>query len=148
MGLDGKPRPISLAHGKEVIQWDRTTEWTGKNLVNQIDKIAEGDGWYEERTGLDATSFIETRRHWFTNKVEHNTNGIVNVLNLIEGREAIVESPANAFEPYIIHYAETFIVPAEVGAYTVRPHGESEGSRCATMKAFVRTENLIDYRIN
>jgi mannose-6-phosphate isomerase class I len=148
MGLDGKPRPISLAHGKEVIQWDRTSKWTSQNLINQVEKIAEGDEWYEERTGLDVTSFIETRRHWFTGKVEHNTNGIVNVLNLIEGREAIVESPTNAFEPYIIHYAETFIVPAEVGAYTVRPHGESEGKQCATIKAFVRTENLIDYRIN
>ena len=72
----------------------------------------------------------------------------MNVLNLIEGREAIVESPSNAFEPYIIHYAETFIVPAEVGAYTVRPYGESDGIQCATIKAFVRTENLIDYRIN
>ncbi len=148
MGLDGKPRPISLAHGKEVIKWDRTTQWTKENIINHIEKIAEGDGWFEERTGLDATSFIETRRHWFTKKVEHNTNGVVNVLNLIDGREAIVESPTNAFEPFIVHYAETFIVPAIVGAYTVRPHGESEGKQCATMKAFVRTENLIDYRIN
>ena len=148
MGLDGKPRPISLAHGKEVIDWDRTTKWTGENLINHIEKITEGDGFFEERTGLDETSFIETRRHWFTKTVEHNTNGGVNVLNLIEGREAIVESPTNAFEPYIIHYAETFIVPAEVSAYTVRPYGESEGKQCATLKAFVRTENLIDYRIN
>ena len=148
MGLDGKPRPISLAHGKEVIQWDRTTQWTKDNILNQVEKIAEGNGWLEERTGLDATSFIETRRHWFTKKVEHNTNGIVNVLNLIEGREAIIESPTNAFEPYIVHYAETFVVPAHVGAYSVRPYGESEGKQCATMKAYVRTENLIDYRIN
>jgi mannose-6-phosphate isomerase class I len=148
MGLDGKPRPINIKHGEKVIQWDRTTKWTKENIINKIEKIAEGEGWYEERTGLDVTSFIETRRHWFTKKVEHNTNGIVNVLNLIDGREAIVESPTNAFEPYIVHYAETFIVPAEVGAYTVRPHGESEGKQCATIKASVRTENLIDYRIN
>jgi mannose-6-phosphate isomerase class I len=148
MGLDGKPRPISLMHGKEAIQWDRTTTWTKENIINHIEKIAEGNGWYEERTGLDETSFIETRRHWFTKKVEHDTNGTVNILNLIEGREAIVESPTNAFESYIIHYAETFIVPAEVGAYTVRPHGESDGKQCATIKAFVRTKNLIDYRIN
>lgn len=148
MGLDGKPRPISLNHGKEVIQWNRTAQWTKNNIINQVEKIADGDGWLEERTGLDATSFIETRRHWFTKKVEHNTNGIVNVLNLIEGREAIVESPTNAFEPFIVHYAETFIVPANIGSYTIRPYGESEGKQCATIKAFIRTENLIDYRIN
>jgi mannose-6-phosphate isomerase class I len=148
MGLDGKPRPISLEHGKQVIQWDRTTKWTEKNIINQIEPVAKGEGWCEERTGLDKTSFIETRRHWFTSTVKHHTNGIVNVLNLIEGREAIVESPGNSFGPFIVHYAETFIVPAEVGAYTVRPYGESEGKECATIKAYVRTENLVDYRIN
>ena len=148
MGMDGKPRPISLEHGKNSIQWDRTTEWTKNNIVNQIRKVDEGDGWIEERTGLHEGSFIETRRHWFTKTVSHNTDGVVNILNLVEGREASVESPSGKFEPFIIQYAETFIVPAAVGEYTVRPHGESEGKRCGTVKAYVRKENLIDYRIN
>jgi hypothetical protein len=148
MGLDGKPRPISLEHGKNVIQWNRTKKWTEENILNQVEPVAEGEGWREERTGLDECSFIETRRHWFTKKVMHNTNGVVNVLNLIEGREAIVESPTNAFEPFVIHYAETFIVPAAIGDYTVAPYGESAGKECATMKASVRTEKLVDTRIN
>lgn len=148
MGLDGKPRPISLDHGKNVIQWDRTTEWTREHILDKTELIGEGDGWKEERTGLDEFSFIETRRHWFTKKVTHNTEGRFNVLNLIEGREAIVESPANAFKPFIVHYAETFIVPADAGAYTIRPYGKSEGHQCATIKAYVRTEHLIDHRIN
>jgi hypothetical protein len=148
MGLDGKPRPISLEHGMNVLQWDRTTGWAKENLINRVEKVGEGDGWMEERTGLDEESFIETRRHWFTTTVAHNTNGVVNVLNLIEGTEAIVESPSGAFEPYIIHYAETFIVPAMVGEYTVTPHGESIGKRCATIKAFVRTQHLLNYKLN
>ncbi len=148
MGLDGKPRPISIDHGKQVIQWNRTTSWTEENIINHFEKIGEGDGWLEEKTGLDETSFIETRRHWFTKKVIHRTNGNFNVLNLIKGREAIVESPGNLFKPFVIHYAETFIVPAAVGEYSIRPHGESEGEECATIKAYVRTQNLIDYRIN
>ena len=61
------------------------------------------------------------------------------MLNLVEGEEAIVESPTAAFEPFTVHYAETFIVPAAVGAYTIRPFGRSEGKSCATVKAFVRT---------
>lgn len=148
MGLDGKPRPISLSHGRNVIQWSRTTSWTKENIIHQAQKIAEGDGWMEERTGLDATSFIETRRHWFTKKVLHDTNDIVNVLNLVEGREVIVESPSNSFEPFIVHYAETFVVPASVGEYTIRPHGESEGKLCATVKAYVRTETLKNFFSN
>lgn len=148
MGLDGKPRPISLEHGKQVIQWNRTTQWTQENILNQVEPLCAGDGWREERTGLDEASFIETRRHWFTKPVTHNTNGVVNVLNLIEGRCAIVESPSNAFAPFVVHYAETFIVPAATGEYTIRPYGESEGTQCATMKASVRTEKLAGLNIN
>ena len=138
-GLDGKPRPINIAHGSNVIQWDRTTKWTREQLINRFSKIAEGDGWIEERTGLHEKEFIETRRHWFTKKVHHNTNGGVNVLNLVEGDEAIVESPSQAFKPFVVHYAETFIVPAIAGEYTIRPGNGSAGQKCATIKAFVRT---------
>ena len=139
LGLDAKPRPIHLNHAIPNVQWDRTTRWTEENLVNQVQLIAEGDGWTEERTGLHRREFIETRRHWFTKVVPHDTGGGVNVLNLVEGEEAIVESPTRAFEPMVVHYAETFIVPAAVGAYTIRPHGAAVGTECATMKAFVRT---------
>lgn len=139
LGLDGKPRPIYLQHGLANIQWDRTTDWTKRNLVNCIQSLGAGDGWREERTGLHERQFIETRRHWFTKTVPHNTGGGVNVLNLVEGEEAIVESPDGAFEPFMIHYAETFIVPAAVGSYTIRPLGETGGREFATIKAFIRT---------
>lgn len=138
LGLDNLPRPINIEHGEKVIDWSRREEFTKRELINTVEKVAEGDGWVEERTGLYPTVFIETRRHWFTGKVPHNTDGGVNVLNLIEGKEAIVESPDGAFEPFVIHYAETFIVPAGIGHYTIRPYGESEGRRCGTIKAYVR----------
>ncbi len=136
LGLDGNPRPIHLNHGRANIQWDRTTEWVRRNLVNRVEQLAAGNGWREERTGLHEREFIETRRHWFEGEVEHDTAGGVNVLNLVEGREAVVESPTREFEPFIIHYAETFIVPAALGRYTIRP---ATPGRCATLKAFVRT---------
>ncbi|MCP3968016.1 MAG: mannose-6-phosphate isomerase [Lentisphaerae bacterium] len=138
LGLDGLPRPVNIEHGKNVIQWNRTTQWVKDNLVNCVEQIASGPGWTEERTGLHEREFIETRRHWFTGKVTHNTDGGVNVLNLIEGKEAIIESPSSNFEPFIVHYAETFIIPACVGEYSISPYGKSKGKRCGTIKAFVR----------
>jgi hypothetical protein len=138
MGLDGKPRPINIGHGQKVIDWGLGPERTKKELINTISVVDEGPGWREERTGLHEREFIETRRHWFTGKVTHHTGGSVNVLNLVEGREAIVESPSGAFEAFVVHYAETFVIPSAVGAYTIRPYGEGEGQLCATMKAFVR----------
>ncbi len=138
LGMDGKPRPINIEHGKNVIQWDRTTNWVKENLVNRIENVAEGDGWIEERTGLHEREFIETRRHWFTKETPHDTQGNLNVICLVEGEEAIVESPDNSFEPFVVHYAEVFIIPASVGKYTIRPYGKAEGKECGTVKAFVR----------
>ncbi len=103
-----------MANGKNIIQWDRKTEWVKNNLVNQVKIIYEGDGWREERTGLHDLEFTETRRHWFTKMVTHNTNGGVNVITLVEGKEIIIESPTSNFEPFVVHYAETFILPAAV----------------------------------
>jgi mannose-6-phosphate isomerase class I len=139
LGLNGMPRPIHIDHGIANIQWDRRTAWVEKNLVGRVTPVTSGEGWKEERTGLHEREFIETRRHWFTAKVPHNTNGGVNVLNLVQGEEAAVESPTRAFEPFVVHYAETFIVPAAVGPYTIRPCGLAVGTECATVKAFVRT---------
>jgi hypothetical protein len=138
LGLDGLPRPIHLDHGLANIVWTRDTEWVRKNLINRIEPISEGPGWREERTGLHELEFIETRRHWFTGPTPHETHDTVNVLNLVEGEEAVVESPTNAFEPYVIHYAETFIAPAAIGAYRISPTGRSVGNRSATIKASVR----------
>lgn len=138
LGLDGKPRPINIGHGRNVIQWHRTTKWTKNNLVNRIEKIAEGDGWEEERTGLHKREFIETRRLWFSKKTEHCTGESVNVICLVEGEEIVVESPNHVFDPIIFHYAEVFIVPASVDRYTICPYGESENKVCGIIKAYVR----------
>lgn len=138
LGLDGKPRPINVERGKEVIDWKRNTEYVKEYLANHFTQIAEGEGWSEERTGLHPNEFIETRRHWFSKSVTHHTNNSVNVLNLVEGEEVVVESPTSAFKPFVVHYAETFIVPASVGEYTITPCGKSVGKECETIKAYVR----------
>ena len=138
VGLDGKPRPIHLEHGRHNIQFDRDTEFVMKQLVSPVREVACGDGWREEHTGLHELEFIETRRHWFSKTVAHDTCGTVNMLNLVEGSAAVVESPEGAFAPFTVHYAETFIVPAAVGKYTIRPL--NDGENCATMKAYVRRE--------
>ena len=140
--LDGLPRPINIEHGWPNIQWDRTTAWTRENLVNRFEEISSGPGRREERTGLHGREFIETRRHWFSAPVEHDTGGTedgsVHVLNLVEGREVTVESPDGVFAPFVVHYAETFVVPAGVGRYRIRPTGESDGQTVATVRASVR----------
>lgn len=138
LGLDGKPRPINVERGSRVIDWGRDTDYVREHLMNHTRVVSRGEGWIEESTGLHPNEFIETRRHRFSVPVRHTTQHSVNVFNLLEDEEAVVESPSGAFEPFVVHYAETFIVPAGVGEYTIRPYGKSEGSTCVTIKAYVR----------
>ena len=138
LGLDGRPRPVHLEHGLRNVQWNRDTSYARRELINHLLPLESGDGWRSERTGLHDAEFIDTHRHWFTGSVPHVTGDGVNVLNLVAGEEATVTSPDGAFEPFVVHYAETFIVPASVGSYTVTPSGPAIGTECATIKAFVR----------
>ncbi|MGI6243401.1 MAG: class I mannose-6-phosphate isomerase [Prevotella sp.] len=138
LGLDGKPRPINIDRGEEVIAWERDTNYVQTKLHNHFETISKNEDVVEERTGLHPNEFIETHRTSFSTAVTHETRGSVNVLNLVEGEEVEVSSPTHDFEPLIVHYAETFIIPASVKQYIIKPHGLSEGKRCMTIKASVR----------
>lgn len=134
LGLDGLPRPINIEHGKHVIQWDRTTKWVKENLVNATYEVKEeGNDCKIEHTGLHELEFIETRRYTIKNSSYHQTHGTVNMLNLVDGKSAIIEGD---FEPFIVHYAETFIIPASINEYTIKPYDCDE---VKVLKAYVRS---------
>ena len=135
LGLDGKPRPINVERGRQVIQWNRTTGWVNQHIRNHFEVLSQQEGIMEERTGLHPNEFIETHRTSFSVPVTAWTQDSVHVLNLVEGEEAVVESPDGRFEPFVVHYAETFIIPACVGEYTIRPTGNEE---CMVIRAFIR----------
>jgi hypothetical protein len=104
----------------------RTTSRVKGNLANLIEPDCVTASLLK-RDGIGST------------QVPHATEGGVQVLNLCEGEEVIVESPEDAFPPLVVHYAETFIVPAAIGSYRIRPRGPSDGKRCGTIEAFVRS---------
>ncbi len=72
--------------------------------------------------------FIETRRFTVRDSAELDCHESVNVLNLVEGDRCLVESVDGSFEPYEVHYAETFIVPECVGKYRLRAVSEKRRS--------------------
>ena len=141
LGLNGRPRPVHVDHGMRSIQWHRETEYATTQLINQISPISSGEGWRREKTGLHEAEFIETHRDWFIGKTPHEPELGVNVLNLVQGEEAVIESLDGGFDPFVVHFAETFIVPQDAGPYTITPHGIAKGTECATVKAFVRDES-------
>lgn len=136
VGLDGVPRPIHIEDGKQVIQFDRTTPWVKDNLINQFETLIENDEFTEVRTGLHELEFIETHVITTSSCAQVKSDGEFAMLNLVDGRAALVESPTGAFEPYKVNYAETFIVPASAGDYNLKPF--IYGETIKVLKANVR----------
>ena len=136
VGLDGRPRPIHIEDGLKNIQWNRTTQWVKDNLVNAVQVLQETEDTKEEKTGLHELEFIETRRFTSRGISYHDASEGVHMCNLVDGKEAVIESPDGLFAPYTVHYAETFIIPSAAGKYTIRP--TEENAEIMFIKAYVR----------
>ncbi len=124
VGLDGLPRPVHINHGEQVIQWDRTTGWVKDNLIDAITVLYDDGDNKVEKTGLHEREFIETKRYTITTACEMDSEGSVSTCNVVEGEGAVIESPDGSFEPFEVHYAETFILPESVKKLSIRPLGE------------------------
>ena len=76
-----------------------------------------------DRKGEETLSreIILLTRHWFAEAAAFDTAGHINILLLVAGRAAVVESPDDRFQPFLARYGETIIVPAQIGPYRVRP---------------------------
>lgn len=135
VGMDGRPRPIHLDHAREVIQIERDTQWVHDNLVNHLKPGKEEPGLREESTGLHGLEFIETTRHWFEKPFEIETGNTVHMLMLVEGQSVMIKDPDHHFEDTVFHYAECFIVPAQVKRFIVEPLSQDKH---AIISAYVR----------
>ncbi len=137
-GLDGRPRPIHIEHGLKNIDWDRDTAWVSQNLIGQNRICRQEDGLTVEHTGLHNREFIDTYRYTFNKTITCNCKDSVNMLNLVEGAQVTISGLAGEFKPFDVHYAETFIIPASVGNYTMTPSGPSEGKTVSVIEALVK----------
>lgn len=137
LGLDGVPRPVHLAHGEENVNTDFDTAWVKENLINPFETLHEDNESRVEKTGLHELEFIETHRHWFKKEVKVAVHQSVNMLNLVEGEAITVESLDDSFEPFEIHYGETFIVPEAIKEYKLVNQGDPT-KEVAVLQAFVR----------
>jgi mannose-6-phosphate isomerase class I len=117
--LNGLPRPIHIEHGEKVLQYDRDTKWVRDNLINRFELIEENEVFKITKTGLHKYEFIETQVLSTNSRAYVKSDNEFAQLNLVEGQKALVSSPTSSFEPLEIHYAESFIVPANAGDYVI-----------------------------
>jgi mannose-6-phosphate isomerase class I len=117
--LDGKLRPVHLEHAFANLDGRG-----GSGPVGAPTVVRSGNGWAELLLGAHPEMFFAVHRLDFQHEVDDDTRGRFHVLNLVEGDGVDVGGHPLAF-------AETLVVPAAVGRYTLR------GGPAKVIRAFV-----------
>lgn len=126
--LDGSLRRVHLEHAFANVAEARPPE----ELSPAPRAHRQGDGFTEEVLGADDELFFAVHRLNVAGAVDDDTAGRFHVLNLVEGRQATIET---ADRSHPLSYAETIVVPAAAGPYRIRAE---DPAGCRIVKAFVR----------
>lgn len=131
--LQGELRHVHLDHAFANIDPTRRETWVESHLRPAPTVIRQGRTWSEQRIGTIDQLFFAIHRLEFEDSIADQTDGRFLILNLVEGESCEVLTASGAPR---LHFAETLIVPADVGSFTLR----NTGSRpCKVIKAFVKT---------
>jgi len=133
---DGRYRPVHVKHAFENLDTRRTGKAVGTDLVQPCRTLRKGAGWREELLGALPDMFFEVRRLVLESGdvvVEDDSTDEFHVLNVVDGEGVEIETVHGAC--HALAYAETIVIPAAVGPYTVRPVGSQ---RTRLVKALVR----------
>jgi mannose-6-phosphate isomerase class I len=122
-GTDGELRPVHVDHAFKNLDTTRRGEAVARDLVQKPRLLRQGDGWHEELLGALPEMFFEVRRMVLSSSAaaDDATDGRFHILNVVEGEGILVEPAAGPAHSLV--YAETLVVPAAVGPYTLSPLG-------------------------
>jgi hypothetical protein len=132
---EGRQRPVHVEHAFRNLDTARRGDAVRTDLVPKPTELRAGDGWHEDVLGALREMFFEVRRVELAAGAvaDDSTDDRFHVLNVVEGAGVLVvpeSGPAHS-----LAYAETLVLPAAVGAYTVRPLGDGPAR---VVKALVR----------
>jgi hypothetical protein len=130
----GNQRPVHVTHAFANLDHARRGAHVANDLVPAPRAVRSGEGWREELLGALPEVFYEVRR-WVLDAGgagHDHTGGRFHVLNVVDGDGVVIETASG--DQHALHYAETMVVPAAVGAYVLHPLG----ARVQVVKALVR----------
>lgn len=133
--LDGKPRPINSEHGLAVADFTRKTGWVQQHLMQAPVLVRQEAGGAEYHIGSTAQTFYAVHRLHLTREMSDHTDGGFLLLSTVEGEGVQVLAPDEDRVMAEIPYLETWVVPAEFGAFRLRATGARP---CQVVKTYVR----------
>lgn len=130
----GQQRPVHVDHAFRNLDSTRTGARVASELIPQPHTVVTERGWREELIGALPEMFFRIHRLELeagTTNVRQSTGGRFHILNLVSGSGVVVRTDCGA---HPLRFAETLVVPAEVGEYTLSVAGDEP---VRLVKAFV-----------
>lgn len=131
----GQQRAVRTDLAFQNLDRHRQGSRVSADLIPAPRKVRSGVGWREEALGELSEMFFEVRRLALDpgSQAPEDTAGRFHVLNVVEGTGITIITSTGAVVE--LAYAETAVVPASVGAYTVEAW---EPETVRVVKAYVR----------
>jgi mannose-6-phosphate isomerase class I len=117
LDLDGNPRPINIDHAFNNLDLERKGERVKEELISKPAVISEFNGATVVHLPTHEQHFYDVHRLEFDRQIEVDCNGSCHVLMVVEGEGVTVTTAAGAKQTFA--YAETFVLPAACGSYTL-----------------------------
>lgn len=133
LGLDGKPRPINIEHAFKNLDFSRKGAKVQQELIAKPTVLFENDGVICYHLPTHQDHFYDVHRLDFNSSVSVETENVCHVLMLVEGSSVSVTTADGSGMTF--QYAETFVIPAAAGSYTIVNHS---GQQAKVIKAFLK----------
>ena len=133
LDLEGKPRPINIEHAFHNLDFNRKGTQVEKELISVPVVLEETDRWQVVHLPTHQDHFYDVQRLEFDTEISRDTEDCCHIMMLVEGESISIATADGTVHHYA--YAETFVVPAAAGAYTLTNQGEG---RAKVILAFLK----------
>lgn len=132
LDLDGKPRTLNIDRALENLDFDRKGSIIKDEFISKPETIEEGKKWKVINLPTHNTHLYSVHRLEFEKSIPVQTGNRFHVLNLVEGYAVNIISNNQTVK---MCYAETVVIPAATGAYTIE---NLTNSTAKVIKAFMK----------
>ena len=133
LDLEGNPRPINIEHAFNNLDFSRKGVNVKRELISQPQVIVAAENYKIVHLPTHHEHFYDVHRIEFNGSITMDTADKCFVMMLVEGQSISVT--VNGRKPVRFNYAETFIIPAAAGKFTITNETTDE---IKIIKAFIK----------